>query len=368
MIRVLFVSEALCRNSGVASVIMNYVKHIEKTDIKIDLLTYKDGDEKILSEIKKNGVDIYYIPELQLGAIKEFVLSVDNFFDKTQYDIVHSHFNQIDCILFSIAKKHGIKNCISHSHNTRLSDSKLKSIRNRMMCLLLPYYAKVWAACSELAGITLYGKRFVGSSKSVVIHNGVDCDRYKFNEASRMRIRNELNISNRDIIIGHVGGFRAQKNHEFLIDIFKELSCRDQKYKLVLVGDGDLKRDIEKKVEELNLSSRVFFLGTREDIPEIMSAFDLFLLPSLYEGLPVVGIEAQANGLNCIFSNSITQEANLTNVIYLDLDEGPSKWCDIIETIDFRHHEQYEEMIIEKGYDIKTECIKLKKFYYDICK
>mgnify|MGYP004561995619 CR=1 FL=1 len=368
MIRIVYVSEALIRNSGVTSVIVNLIHNISKDDIKIDLLTYKNSDKEILDDLKKCGVNIFYMPELSFKSFLTFKKSIDDFFECHEYDVVHSHFNQIDGIVFKIAKSHGVKVCISHSHNTKLSDSTFKAIRNRILCYRLPKEATVWAACSEEAGKCLYGKRFTNSSKKLIIRNGIDSRKFKYNDEYRRTIRNEFGIKEDTILLGNIGGFRTQKNHVFLIDVFNELIKHSNKYKLLLVGDGELRHSIEKKVINLGIQNYVIFAGTRTDIEKIMSAIDLFILPSLYEGLPVVGIEAQAAGLNCIFSDSITRNANLTNVIFISLNEKIEKWCETIQRMDISRHYEYQEMIINKGFDISNECKRLTEFYINSIK
>lgn len=368
MIKVLYIAEALTRNSGVASVIMNLVQNISNNNIKIDLLTYETGDIEIIKSINQYGVHIYYIPELRLKSFVEFKKAVSMFFETHQYDIVHSHFNQVDGIVFKIAKRNGVKVCISHSHNSRLSDSKLKAFRNRILCRNIPRLADVWAACSEEAGKCLYGKKFSDSPKKIIIHNGVDCHKFNYNEDFRKSVRKEFQVSDSEILIGNIGGFRIQKNHDFLIDIFYELYRRNNKYKLLLVGDGELRDSIEKKVIDLRIQSNVIFAGTRVDIYRIMSGLDLFILPSLYEGLPVVGIEAQAAGLNCIFSDTITKEVNLTNSIFISLNEKLQVWCETIERVDISRHREYQDLIIKKGFDINEECKKISEFYSNCAK
>ena len=363
MIRIIYVAEALTRNSGVASVIINFIQNITSDDIKIDLLTYKNGDANILENLKKYGVNIFYIPELGLNSFMAFRKAVNDFFEKHEYDIVHSHFNQVDSIIFKSAKRHGVKVCISHSHNTKLSDSKIKAIRNRILCYDLPKEATIWAACSEDAGKCLYGKHFSDSPKKLIIHNGVDCENFKYDEVARSDIRNEFYIAKDEILIGNIGGFRIQKNHVFRIEMFNALHKRNTKYKLLLVGDGDLKTVIERKVKVLGLQDYVIFAGTRTDINRIMSGLDLFILPSLYEGLPVVGVEAQAAGLNCIFSDSITTEANLTGVSYLSLKSSIEVWCSQIENMEIQHDISKNYRVKKEGFDIITECKKLSAFY-----
>ena len=363
MIKIVYVAEALTRNSGVTSVIINLIQNIINDDIKIDLLTYKNGDAEILDDLKQYGMNIFYMPELGVSSFITFKKAINDFFEIHKYDIVHSHFNQVDTIIFKIAKKYGVKICISHSHNAKLSDSKIKAIRNRILCCNLPKEATIWAACSENAGRCLYGKKFSNSPKKLIIHNGVDCEKYKYNEEARSSIRKEFHIEKNEILIGNIGGFRVQKNQAFLIEVFNELHKRNPKYKLLLVGDGELRVPLEKRVNDLELQNYVIFAGTRTDVNRIMSGLDLFILPSLYEGLPVVGIEAQAAGLNCIFSDSITTEANLTGVSYLSLKSSIETWCLQIENMEIQHDISKNYRVRREGFDVVTECRKLSCFY-----
>lgn len=360
---VLYIAEDLHRNSGVASVIMNFVNHIRDPHIQIDLLTYIGGDEDIQNDLIRCGVRIYTINPLGLNNVKGFIKDINFFFETHKYDIVHSHFNQIDSIAFDVAHKNGVKICISHSHNTRLSDSRIKAFRNRILCLGINRKADVWAACSEVAGKCLYGKEFARSTKKLIIKNGVDCGKFIYDPVKREIIRREFSFTKDDIVLGHVGGFREQKNHKFLIEIMAELVQVDKHYKLLLIGDGELKKQIESMTLELGLTNNVIFAGTRKDVSDLLNAIDLFILPSFYEGLPVVGIEAQANGLKCIFSSSITREVDLFNNVYIDLNAGYDKWVDEIVKIEKKHNPENVQKMADYGFDINSECERLKNFY-----
>lgn len=366
MIKLLFVTEALQRNSGVASVVLSYMRFIDREIFDIELLTYNNGDKEIIDEITMLGIRIHYMPELSICSIIEFRKSLKAFFNKHKYEIVHSHFNQIDSILFDVAHKSGVVTCISHSHNSKLSDNAVKSIRNRIMCFPIKYEADLWAACSVPAGKCLYGNKFEKSKKSFIIRNGVDCDKYSFDLMTRQKIRKQLGYTDDDIIIGHVGGFRIQKNHTRLISIIELLVKQNPKYKLVMIGDGELKNNIEELVNQKQLMRNIKFLGTKNNINEYMNGFDLFILPSLYEGLPVVAIEAQTNGLNCIMSDSITKEANLTKCIYVSLNDDDETWCKAIQTAPKGHNPNYLNMVRSAGFDMRDACNLMQKKYIEM--
>lgn len=369
MVKVLFVTEPLVKNSGVTSVVLNIIRNINDKTIHIDLLTFPGGDQNVEEELASIGCKLSYLKCNKLSNLFAIFKECDSFFRSNYYDIVHSHFNQIDYVLFMAAKKNGINNLISHSHNSKLSDSKFKAIRNRILFLGVPRLATVWAACSTVAGECLFGSTFNSSEKKYIIHNGVDCKKYRYDSKNRVLIREEFGYSDSDIVIGHVGGFREQKNHEFLIRLFKELHVRNSNYKLLLVGDGKLKESIKQQVIQYGLTQAITFAGTRDDVSTILSGIDLFILPSFYEGLPVVGIEAQANGLACVFSDTISREVDLASKNYfISLKEGVTTWCDRIFDIDYSHDMACAELVVNKGYDITMECKRLASFYHELTK
>ena len=368
MIKVLYISDTLKQRFGVTAVITNYIEHFEKDNIQVDVLVYDDSEKEVIDKLKSYGSEVYFMPKLSLKNINGYKKYIKDFFSNHKYDIIHSHFNQIDGLVFPIARKQKNCICISHSHNTKLSDYFFKAIRNRLMCLNIAKNADIWASCSEKAGIALFGKKFKDSPKSLIIHNGVDCDKFKYNEEYREEIRNEFNISEDRILIGNIGSFKPQKNQTFLVDIFNQLCKKSDKYNLIFVGDGPTQEEIKNKVKELNLQDRVIFTGTRKDIPKILSAIDIFVLPSLYEGLPVIGIEAQAAGLECVFSDTITKEVDLGNVCFIKLDATLDEWCNAISNCSFKHNENYSYLITEKGYNIDLESKRLLKRYEELTK
>lgn len=366
-IKVLYISDSLKQRFGVTAVIMNYFRNIDRERVQIDFLVFNDSEENIIKEIKEAGSNVYFMPKLSLKNVKEFISFQNEFFSTHKdYKIVHSHFNQIDFIVFPIAKKQGVKHCISHSHNTKYSDFKIRTIRNRIMCLPLKYVADVWAACGKRAGEFLYGKNFINNSKHYIINNAIDIDKFKYDEAIRKEKRTEFNITDQ-FVIGNVGSFKVQKNQKFLLQIFANLLRNDKnyKYKLMLVGDGDLKYDLQKQAHDLGVIKDVIFTGVRNDVNELLQAMDIFVLPSIYEGLPVVGVEAQASGLSCLFSKTITKEVNICNAQYIDL-KNQDKWIQEIKKA--RNFERINclEIIKKKGFSIHQEADRLCQFYENL--
>ena len=216
-------------------------------------------------------------------------------------------------------------------------------------------------ACSEAAALELYG-----TTKNVyILHNAIDVNKFKYNEKTEKTKRKELKIKDKDIVIGHIGRFEKQKNHEFLIDIFNEIHKQNKNTILLLVGEGSLKEEIEQKVKNLNLEKSVKFLGQRSDVNELYQAMDAFVLPSLYEGLPLVGVEAQAAGLPCFFSTEVTKETKVLETTKLiELTEGPQKWASIIlkELKSYKRVDTAEE-ITKNKFNISMESTKLDNYY-----
>lgn len=369
MIRVLHIVDTLYQKSGIANVIMNYYKNISREKVQFDFLITINKEHTFLNEIKTYGGNIYYMPQLNINNFYSFYKSIDDFFMShgKEFDIIHSHYNQLDSIIFPIAKKYGIKECISHSHNTKYSDSKIRSIRNWLMCLPLKKNATKWLACSKDAGNFLFGKEFSSSSKSFVLNNAIECQNFVFSKSKRDIKRKELGLENK-LVIGHVGRFNKQKNHDFLINVFNKVKEKNNNSVLVLVGDGPLFDDIRNQVTNHDLTEYVIFLGQRKDIADIMQAFDIFVFPSLFEGLGIVLIEAQAADLPCIYSNVIPSEVNiLENNIALDLNDNYDLWAsEILRHISHKRRSNVIMQIEEAGFSIKKEAIKLVNFYMSL--
>ena len=365
--KILYVLDTLKQRYGVTSVAMNYFRNIDKDRVHIDFLVLEDSEDDIISEIEEKGSSVYYMPKLGISNIFKTAKFFDCFFKNHNYKIVHSHFNQIDFMLFHYAKKNGVKFCISHSHSTKYSDYKLRAFRNWMMCLPIKHIADIWAACGIKAGNFLYGNNFMKSPKHIIINNAIDIDKYKYDSKIRNLKRTELGLSDK-YIIGNVGSLKKTKNQKYILKLFSKLNeiKQDNQFHLLIVGDGELKNELTKLAVELGISEYVTFLGSRNDVNEILQAIDVFLLPSLYEGLPVIGIEAQTAGLPCIFSNNITEEVNICNSKFLPLTDDFGPWID--EIMKSKRIKRYDtsNLIVDSGFSIKDEALKLSEFYVNI--
>ena len=365
MIRVLHLVSSLSTNSGVMSVIMNYYRHINREKIQFDFCYFIERNETYEDEIKSMGGHIYLISKPSITNV--FNNDLKLFFRQNQgiYDILHIHEPHLTFLFAPIAKKYGIGNIITHAHNTKYSDKKINAIRNGIACIPLKRQANHYFACSEAAGKFLYGEKAISDGKVTVINNAIDCCKFKYNEDVRNVVRKELGLED-NFIIGHVGRFIEQKNHTFLIDIFKAIKQRKKNAKLILIGDGELKNKILWKAEQLNLENDVLFLGIRDDVHRLMQAMDVFVLPSLFEGLPVIGVEVQASGLPIVMSKNITREIGLVNYSYIGLEEPADYWAEHIISIKHRDRRNAYMRIMESGFDIHEEAKKLEKIYSDM--
>lgn len=364
--KVLMIAHKLLQKSGITAVLRNYLLNMKNPNVQVDLAVVEGSDTHIIKEFIDNGNKVFFMPDLSIRKMKKFAGFWDKFFKENKYDVVHSHFFQIDYFVFKAAKKNGVNICISHSHNTKFSENKIKSLRNIIMFAPAKKYIDYWAGCSIAAGKAYYGNRFGGDDRSIVVHNAIDTYKYKFNREIRDALRKKLNIEGK-LVIGNVGKFNQQKNKLFLLDILKKLLEIGVNAHLLNVGDGELRDEFVDKMKKNAVEDYVTLTGVVEDTENYLQAMDIFVMPSLYEGLPVVGVEAQANGLPCVFSNLITDEVNLNpnNNRFLALDDGVDEWVREIESLyncdadrgNGRH-------VVERaGYDIKHEAKKLEKLY-----
>lgn len=300
------------------------------------------------------GGNIYEIPNRSKSPIKYFN-SLKNIVKKNNYNIIHAHGNSGTLLLDIYASKLGGANIrISHCHNSTCTHKFIHKITKSG----LNKNATTLLACSNVAGKWLYDKDFE------IINNGIEFEKFSFNEEVRKKYRDEMGLSEY-FVLGHVGHISYQKNHEFLLEIFKEILKINPKSKLVLIGDGILRTEIENKIRKLKIENDVILMGKRSDISNILCMMDIFIFPSRFEGLPVALLEAQATGLQCITSTAVTEEANvLGNVKYLNLEESPEIWANKILECNKNYPRNYALEIFKKSkFNIDNEVKKLEELY-----
>ena len=346
---------------GVESVIMNYYRHLDHSKIQFDFICDEDSTRIPYDEIKKLGGRVFLVPKYQ--NLSKYLKALEKLFKENQYRIVHSNINTLSVFSLYAAKKAGVPIRISHSHST--SNPK-EWKRNLIKNTLRPFskrYATDYFACSELAGRYLFGNKTFDRGEVKIIHNAIDIDKFRFDEVVRKKLRKEFGIKNSTIVIGHVGRFVQQKNHTFLVDVFKEYHKKNPDSKLLLVGSGPLEDEIKKKVERLDLEDSVLFLGQRDDINKLYSVMDVFCLPSLYEGLPVVGIEAQATGLPTIFSNRISKEVIVSSYAKIVSIQDTGFCIEKINKTTRSIKKQRSYATVFEYMDINNEVSTLEKIY-----
>lgn len=347
---------------GVESVVMNYYRYIDKSKIQFDFICDSDSTNIPYEEIEKLGGSVILVPPYQ--HIFKYDRELSKVFKENNYKIVHSHINTLSIFPLRIAKKCGIPVRIAHSHSTTNKKEWKKNLIKQILRPFSKIYATDYFACSELAGRWLFGNKEFDKGNVYILNNAIDVEKFRYNENTRKKVRKELNIADDTFVIGHIGRFVAQKNHTFLIDIFNEIHKERPNSILLLVGQGPLKEMIKEKVKKLGLNDSVIFLGQRKDANRLYQAMDVFVLPSLYEGLPVVGIEAQASSLACIFSDSMTKETKvLENSQFISLNDSLDTWKEYILKASQASKKNTLEFMKKKGYDIAKEVEKLGDKY-----
>ena len=352
---------------GVESVVMNYYRHIDRTKIQFDFICDKDSTNIPYDEIEQLGGRVILVPPYQ--KVFEYQKELIKIFKDNNYKIVHSHINTLSVFPLHAAKKAGVPIRIAHSHSTTNKKEWKKNLVKQVLRPFSKVYATDYMCCSELAGRWLFGNKEYDKGNVYLLNNAIDLDKFKYDEKIRKEKRKELNIKDDTLVIGHVGRFVEQKNHRFLIDIFNEVHKQKENSILLLVGQGPLMEEMKEKVKTLGIEDSVKFLGQRKDVNELYNAMDLFLFQSLYEGLGMVLIEAQANGLPCIASTEIPEIAKvINNVLFLKLRCSANIWCDEIIKMIGRKCLTDIKILVKEGYDIKIESSKLFEKYIKLYK
>lgn len=349
---------------GIETFLINYYRNIDKNKIQFDFINISKKDLCFQNEIFALGGRIYNVSSYYNSPLK-YIREVRKIIKENNYDIIHCNMNSAVMLYPLIAAKlGGAKIIISHSHNSSSDKGKIKEILHWINKHFIPFFANRYFACSDKAGSWFYSKRIMNSNDYYVINNAVDIDKFKFNNACRISKRKQLGFNDNNIVLGHVGRFHVQKNHDFLIDIFERAYQKNKNLRLILIGIGPLFDSIKSKVNKLNLNDVVLLLGQRDDVNELMSAMDIFVLPSFYEGLPLVGVEAQVSGLKCLFSDVITDEVKLLETTeYLSLKTNLQDWVD--KFLEFKHVDIDRNKVKIDAFDIKINARKLEKIYFE---
>lgn len=360
MIRILQ-SVNIMDRAGLETMLMNYYRNIDRSEIQFDFLTHRPSKGAYDDEIISMGGKVYQAPRLYPQNYAAYFSFMKAFFSAhPEYKIIHSHIDTMSAFPLHAAKKAGIPVRIGHSHSSKL-DHDLKLPIKYVAKLMMPYEANVYAACGEKAAKFMYGKR-----KVTIIQNAIDVKKFAYSENKRQEIRKRLGLEGK-LVIGHVGRFYYVKNQTFLIDALQELKNMVPDVVLLLIGKGEDEKKLRYKVTALNLQDHVKFLIDRPDVNDLYQAMDVFVMPSIFEGLPVVGVEAQANGLPCLFSDRISKEVLLTkNVEMMSIDRSPAEWAHKILAMRLSRENDSQMLLAEKGYDVSVEAPKLADWYKNL--
>ncbi len=350
---------------GAENLIMNLYRNIDRRKIQFDFLVHFDGGMYFQDEIERFGGRIYRMKTLLRCTPPVYASRLERFFRQhSEYKIVHSHLETTTGIILECAKKAGVPVRIAHAHNTRNTRKGLFFLpenlyKNYLGKKIVPAATGLFA-CSEPAAKWLYRDK---SSQAVIFKNGIDIDRFRFSPAVRVQTAEALCIPKSTTVLMHTGRFYDQKNHRFLIEIFEAYQKINPDSLLLLIGEGPLREDIEKRVLARGLLHSVRFLGTRDDVDALLQRGDIFLLPSKFEGLPLALVEAQCAGLNCYVSDCVPRESDLgcELVTFLPLD-SPAEWAEsMLKTPAVRA--SAGEKVAAAGYDIKRAAKRLEDIY-----
>lgn len=345
---------------GLESMLMNYYRHIDRDEVQFDFLVHRQERAAFDDEIESLGGRIYRLPRLVPWS-KNYLAALNRFFDEhSEHKIVHVHQDCLSSVILKVAAQHNVPVRVAHSHSAN-QDKNLKYPIKLWYKRGIPKYATNLFSCGKGAGDWMFG----GASYQI-INNAIDVVACAYNPTKRQKMRRQLGLEN-EFTIGHVGRFNQPKNHPFLLDIFAALLRREPKAVLLLVGGGEDMTKIQAKAQALGVAEHVRFLGIRSDVADLMQAMDVFVFPSLYEGLPVTMVEAQAAGLPCIISDKVPPECILTDglVDALPLSAEPEAWAEkMLEKREVPRTDRRSE-IAAHGFDITTEAVKLQEFYLE---
>lgn len=361
MIKVLMIVHEMNRG-GIENFIMNLYRTIDRRKIQFDFVEHTNKKCAFDDEIESLGGKIYHCPDYRVFNHLSYVVWWKKFFSEhNEYKIIHSHLDSSANIHLRIAKKYGLIT-IAHSHSSS-EGFGIRAIVKSFLKIGFNNCCDYKFACSKEAGEWLFGKK----ANYKVLNNGIETEKYIFNESQRKLLRNQLNIKNDELVLGHIGRLDKNKNVTFILDILKELNDLGIKSKFVSAGQGSEYDCLVNKAKALNIENDVFFLGLRDNINVIVQLFDAFVFSSFYEGLPVSAIEAQASGLKCLLSDTIPKEVDITgNVEFMSLENSPREWAEKIKSMLPYKRENTKQKIIDAGYDIKTTVDYLTKFYLQL--
>lgn len=341
---------------GVEMVVLNYYKNIDRNKVQFDFFVLEGSIIPQRKEIENLGGKIFVVP--RYTSIIQYEIEIIKLFKKNHYRIVHSHMNTLSLLSLLGAKIAGIPNRIAHNHSTAGKGETKKNIIKYTLKPFSKLFPTVLCACTQYAGVWLFGER----ANFTVFKNAIDLSKFKYDEAIRNKIRFGLGINDK-FVIGNVGRFCYQKNQEFLICLLKEVLKREDAV-LVLIGEGESEQLVRNKAIYEGVEKKVLFIGACLNVNEYYQAMDCFVLPSRYEGLGIVAVEAQTAGLPTICSTEVPKEVQITNLVkFIDLNADIKQWANALIKV---NRTDRSDEVRKAGYDIETEASKLVLFYENL--
>ncbi len=349
---------------GAESRIMDLYRHVDRERVQFDFLVHTGGEGFFDKEIRELGGRIFRVPRFRFYNYFSYKKAVKDFFEKNhEFRAVQGHITSTAAIYLPIAKRAGIPLIIAHARSAGV-DKGIKGVLTRLLRRNLSKKADFLFTCSELAGISVFGRKAVEAGKTVFVPNAIDCEAFEYDGLRRGKMREELGLSGK-YVIGHVGRFHYAKNHEYLLQVFAALCKRGEKeYVLLLLGEGGGMEAAKKQAKDLGISDRVLFAGNKRNVYDYYQAMDYFVYPSRFEGLPGTVVEAQVSGLRCLMSDSICTEVMATELVHaMSIQDAPERWAEyIVDTQDYERSGRREQM--EKaGFDVKAQARVMTRFY-----
>lgn len=364
-IRILMLFTIMNRG-GAETMVMNYYRHIDRSKVQFDFVVHREERGAYDDEIEALGGRIYRMMPLHPLTFGKYKKQISRFFDEhTEYRIIHGHCSESGYFIYKEASRRGVPVIIAHAHSTKALFDLKWFFRTWFKHRMRRYVTQIFT-CGKESAIWLAGEKM--AANAILQRNAIDTKNYRYSPACAETLRKTLNIHDENIVIGHVGSFWKIKNQTFLIDIFQKLHQRNPHVRLLLVGEGELRNMVVRKVESLHLQNYVVFLGSRSDVPDLLKVFDVFVFPSLGEGLSVAMLEAQCAGLPCVVSDTIPKEVAMTDLVkFVSLKRSAEEWADTVldEVNKKRDRSIYPERIMEAGYDIMRNAQWLQNYYLE---
>lgn len=367
-IRVLQVVGRMDRG-GIETMIMNLYRNIDRSKVQFDFLCHFGREAAYNDEIRAMGGRIYEMPALRdehnvfFWRFFLYLWALNKFFrEHREYKIVHGHMTHTAALYLPVAKKYGVTCRIVHSHSTH-SKSGLLGILTDFLHKFATIDATHFFACTEATKKWFFSDEIINSGEIYLLANAIDAKRFRFDPDTRFRMRREFGIEE-NVVVGCVGRFRQEKNQGFMLDVLKSMLEIEPNTMLLFAGDGPYEEKVKNKANEQGLQEHIIFLGMRSDVQDVMQAMDVFVLPSLWEGMPLVGIEAQASGLHCVVSDGVSKELDVLEMVdWLPLSAGSKAWAEALLCAANSERRDTYEQLCSAGYDIGTTAPWLQKFY-----